>query len=214
MRVYLKLWCRHYSKLCPWIERGHSLLLIDCFHTYNVGTLLAQLFLAQTLKIFPSTNTWSVECVCVFLNTWADWPAQYYSACPAATLHPYKQSPRSSTSHPAQWEWSGPLLSSRRVCPYGSFSNRRAGFSGLQWTLKRQARGSVTPLIACLEDNGSANMAATTQQISSLPSGLRICTTVPDILYLPELVRERNIWCSEMTMVYSLIAKYQIIWDH
>ncbi|XP_059374810.1 myelin and lymphocyte protein-like [Carassius carassius] len=31
-------------------------------------------------------------------------------------------------------------------------------------------------------------MAAATQQMSSLPSGLRICTTVPDILYLPELV--------------------------
>lgn len=124
----------------------------------------------------------------------------------------HKQSPRSSTSHPAQWKWSGPLLSSRRVCPYGSFSNGRAGFSGLQWTLKRRARGSVTPLIPSLEDSGSATMAAATQQMSSLPSGLRICSTVPDILYLPELVRERNIWCSEMTMVYhSLIRLLQNI---
>lgn len=78
------------------------------------------------------------------------------------------------------------LLSSRRVCSH------RAGFSGLQWTLKRRACGSVTPFIP-LEDSGSATMAAVTQQMSSLPSGLRICTTAPDILYLPELVRERNI---------------------
>ncbi|XP_016343412.1 myelin and lymphocyte protein-like isoform X1 [Sinocyclocheilus anshuiensis] len=37
-------------------------------------------------------------------------------------------------------------------------------------------------------------MAAATQQMSSLPSGLRICTTVPDILYLPELVFGGLVW--------------------
>ncbi|CAM4646933.1 unnamed protein product [Leuciscus chuanchicus] len=37
-------------------------------------------------------------------------------------------------------------------------------------------------------------MAAVTQQMSSLPSGLRICTTAPDILYLPELVFGGLVW--------------------
>uniref|UniRef100_A0A8C1G290 Mal, T cell differentiation protein b n=1 Tax=Cyprinus carpio TaxID=7962 RepID=A0A8C1G290_CYPCA len=37
-------------------------------------------------------------------------------------------------------------------------------------------------------------MAAATQQMSSLPSGLRVCTTVPDILYLPELVFGLLVW--------------------
>lgn len=37
-------------------------------------------------------------------------------------------------------------------------------------------------------------MAAVTQQISSLPSGLQICTTLPDILYLPELVFGGLVW--------------------
>ncbi|XP_059374808.1 myelin and lymphocyte protein-like [Carassius carassius] len=37
-------------------------------------------------------------------------------------------------------------------------------------------------------------MAAETQQMSSLPSGLRVCTTVPDILYLPELVFGGLVW--------------------
>ncbi|KAK2878856.1 hypothetical protein Q8A67_019647 [Cirrhinus molitorella] len=37
-------------------------------------------------------------------------------------------------------------------------------------------------------------MAAATQQMSSLPSGLRICNTVPDILYLPELVFGGLVW--------------------
>uniref|UniRef100_A0A9J7X195 Mal, T cell differentiation protein b n=1 Tax=Cyprinus carpio carpio TaxID=630221 RepID=A0A9J7X195_CYPCA len=37
-------------------------------------------------------------------------------------------------------------------------------------------------------------MAAATQQMSSLPSGLRVCTTVPDILYLPELVFGGLVW--------------------
>uniref|UniRef100_A0A8C2DW64 Mal, T cell differentiation protein b n=1 Tax=Cyprinus carpio TaxID=7962 RepID=A0A8C2DW64_CYPCA len=37
-------------------------------------------------------------------------------------------------------------------------------------------------------------MTAATQQMSSLPSGLRICTTVPDILYLPELVFGGLVW--------------------
>ncbi|XP_067310709.1 myelin and lymphocyte protein-like [Pseudorasbora parva] len=37
-------------------------------------------------------------------------------------------------------------------------------------------------------------MAAATQQMSSLPSGLRICTTAPDILYLPELVFGGLVW--------------------
>ncbi|KAF4102149.1 hypothetical protein G5714_016949 [Onychostoma macrolepis] len=37
-------------------------------------------------------------------------------------------------------------------------------------------------------------MAAATQQMSSLPSGLRICSTVPDILYLPELVFGGLVW--------------------
>lgn len=37
-------------------------------------------------------------------------------------------------------------------------------------------------------------MAAATQQMSSLPSGLAICTTAPDILYLPELVFGGLVW--------------------
>ncbi|XP_016414164.1 myelin and lymphocyte protein [Sinocyclocheilus rhinocerous] len=37
-------------------------------------------------------------------------------------------------------------------------------------------------------------MAAATQQMSSLPSGLRVCSTVPDILYLPELVFGGLVW--------------------
>ncbi|TRY94096.1 hypothetical protein DNTS_027325 [Danionella cerebrum] len=37
-------------------------------------------------------------------------------------------------------------------------------------------------------------MAAATQQMSSLPSGLRICTTAPDIFYLPELVFGGLVW--------------------
>ncbi|XP_048047083.1 mal, T cell differentiation protein b [Megalobrama amblycephala] len=37
-------------------------------------------------------------------------------------------------------------------------------------------------------------MAAATQQMSSLPSGFRICTTAPDILYLPELVFGGLVW--------------------
>ncbi|XP_050989598.1 myelin and lymphocyte protein-like [Labeo rohita] len=66
-------------------------------------------------------------------------------------------------------------------------------FSSLQWTLKRRARGSVTPLIL-LENSGSATMAAATQQMSSLPSGVRICSTIPDIFYLPELVFGGLVW--------------------
>ncbi|XP_026141385.1 myelin and lymphocyte protein-like [Carassius auratus] len=37
-------------------------------------------------------------------------------------------------------------------------------------------------------------MAAATQQMSSLPSGLRVFSTVPDILYLPELVFGGLVW--------------------
>ncbi|KAG7228493.1 hypothetical protein INR49_007666 [Caranx melampygus] len=40
-----------------------------------------------------------------------------------------------------------------------------------------------------------AEMAATTAQpMGSLPSGLEICTTAPDILYLPELVFGGLVW--------------------
>ncbi|XP_067310708.1 mal, T cell differentiation protein b [Pseudorasbora parva] len=35
---------------------------------------------------------------------------------------------------------------------------------------------------------------ASATQMSSLPSGLRICSTVPDILYLPELVFGGLVW--------------------
>lgn len=39
------------------------------------------------------------------------------------------------------------------------------------------------------QDREPAEMAATrTQTMETLPSGLGICTTAPDILYLPELV--------------------------
>lgn len=64
----------------------------------------------------------------------------------------------------------------------------------------------VTPLAHSfpLADSGSATMAAATQQISSLPSGLAICTTAPDILYLPELVRELHIWCWNCSLIYLL----------
>ncbi|MEQ2255150.1 hypothetical protein ILYODFUR_010794 [Ilyodon furcidens] len=37
-------------------------------------------------------------------------------------------------------------------------------------------------------------MAATTAQSGTLPSGMGICTTVPDILYLPELVFGGLVW--------------------
>ncbi|MEQ2285070.1 hypothetical protein AMECASPLE_028089 [Ameca splendens] len=37
-------------------------------------------------------------------------------------------------------------------------------------------------------------MAATTAQSETLPSGMGICTTVPDILYLPELVFGGLVW--------------------
>ncbi|KAI2654295.1 Myelin and lymphocyte protein [Labeo rohita] len=70
--------------------------------------------------------------------------------------------------------------------------NQSSIWPGL-WTLKRRARGSVTPLIL-LENSGSATMAAATQQMSSLPSGVRICSTIPDIFYLPELVFGGLVW--------------------
>ncbi|XP_051503156.1 mal, T cell differentiation protein b isoform X1 [Myxocyprinus asiaticus] len=37
-------------------------------------------------------------------------------------------------------------------------------------------------------------MAAATQSMESLPRGLMICTTAPDILYLPELVFGGLVW--------------------
>ncbi|XP_052001020.1 myelin and lymphocyte protein-like [Xyrauchen texanus] len=37
-------------------------------------------------------------------------------------------------------------------------------------------------------------MAAVSQSVGSLPSGIQICTTAPDILYLPELVFGGLVW--------------------
>lgn len=64
-----------------------------------------------------------------------------------------------------------------RVCPLTSPPHKR----------------SDPPVAAPLVQSGAhftrAEMAATTAQaMGSLPSGLEICTTAPDIFYLPELV--------------------------
>lgn len=37
---------------------------------------------------------------------------------------------------------------------------------------------------------------ATAQPMGNLPSGLGICTTAPDIFYLPELVSACNVVCN------------------
>lgn len=98
--------CRQCSKLCPWRETGHSFSLLFLYTyrnaPYKAETLLPYATLSvfdpnliHWANIFPSTHTWSVECVCVFANTWAD-----LSCCHTAPIQTNKALvPASSATH-------------------------------------------------------------------------------------------------------------------
>lgn len=76
------------------------------------------------------------------------------------------------------------------VCMCGRVSAELTGCSGPFWI--HQIHQSVSGF-------GSRKMSSNTAIMGNLPSGIGICTTIPDILYLPELVR-----CTTVQMLVSL----------